>query len=346
VASVMPSGAQETFTGANGAAWSATNWVLALNEGSGGGLSIQTNQGRMRTGTANTNRISARLNGVSRADVEVVFTMTLPSAGSQYPKVYLRANTAIDTGTGYYLDLDTPTINIGKSVAYASTNIASHTHGFAAGAVIRVRFALFGSRLRVKVWSAAGAEPSGWQMDTTDTAIASAGSVGWTTAAGTSGSKDFFLDDVNALDTLTVSGPPSLTVTGAVTPAGVVLKTPSKRWTGAVASSGTPVLQRVVYRVFSGAVTSTGALRKGFVRTFSGTIAPTGFWRKVAVKRLGGVLTPSGVSRRVLTRRFTGTIAPVGVLIATDVGRIFGRPGILVMNVVREGTLRIRYRKG
>ncbi|MFE9955828.1 hypothetical protein [Micromonospora sp. NPDC005299] len=59
---------------------------------------------------------------------------------------------------------------------------------YAANTYLRVRASVVGTQLAMKVWSAAGAEPAGWQLTATDTAITAAGATGlqsWLVAGNT-----------------------------------------------------------------------------------------------------------------------------------------------------------------
>lgn len=349
MASVMPSGAPQTFTGSNGAA--LPDFTTALNEGSGGSATIQSNQARIRTGTASGNRTSVRVTGVSRADVEIVLTWTIPALNSQFPKVYVRANTGIDTGTGYYLELEESTMVLGRSISYSSTGMATYSHGFTAGQVVRTRMACFGNRIKARTWLAANSEPTNsWQIDHTPATgdrVDAAGNIGVTTAAGTAGSKDFFFDNFDALDTETPTQA-TFSGTGSLAPSGVLRKTVIKApFTGSLTPAGATAVQRVVVRVFTGALTPVGALQKALPRLFTGSLTPSGVLRRNVTKApFTGSLTPAGATRKQANRTFAGAITPAGVGIVTFIGRIIGYPGLAVMNVIKAGDARIRHRKG
>lgn len=348
MASVMPSGAQQTFTGSNGAA--LPDFTTSINQGSGGSATIQSNSARLRTGTTSGNRIGVRVTGVSRADVEIVFTWTIPTLFAQFPRAYVRANSAIDTGTGYYLDLQEDDMFLGRSISYDSQDMAQHTHGFNTGQVVRTRMAVFGNRIKVRTWLATDSEPtSTWQMDYTPGTgdrVDAAGSIGMTTASGSAGSKDFFFDNFDALDTETPSQATFLG-TATITPAGslhkVVVKNP---FTGAITPVGTSSVVRVVVRIFTGALTPAGTFAKAFTRTFTGLLVPAGTLRRNVTKSFGGALAPAGFLRKRPAKILVGQVASDGAGIVTFIGRIFGYPGVAVMKITKHGDARIRHRRG
>lgn len=345
MASLMPTGSPETFTGANGAAPNATNITQALNEGSGGGLSIQSNQLRVRTGTTSGNRTSLRITGLSVANVETVFTWTV--AANLYGQVMLRSSTAIDTGTGYQLSLVANDMTLARRVSYAGPNLQTVSHGFTVGQVVRTRVAIFGQTIYARTWLASASEPTSlWQLVYTDAGgVSAAGSVGWTASSASAGSKDLFIDNIDVTDTLTPTVA-TLLASGSVTPAGALLRSASKTFSGSVTPAGTLTRMKVVARSFLGTITPTGTLRKAGVKVLAGSVTAAGTVRRQPAKRLAGTVTPAASLRRAPTKRMSGSITPAGSSLSSNVGRIFGRPGVAVMRLVERAEVRIRYRKG
>lgn len=341
---VMPSGAVDTFTGANGTSVAGTNWVISKNDGTGA-ATIQSNACRIRTGTTSGNRTSIRVNMADRADTEIDFIWTVPTAGTEYPYAYLRADTLIDTNNGYYFSLEAGDMIAGVSSGYSGTDLQTYTHGFTAGQVVHTRIAVFGNRCRARTWLQSNSEPtSTWQIDFTDSTWTT-GRIGVTTVSASAGAKDLIIDSFNATDTLTPSAA-TLLATGGITPAGVLLKSPAKKFTGAITPTGALTKIRVVTRVFTGAITPAGALAKSAVKRLAGTIAPTGTMRKVVPKTFTGSITPAATIRKTPVKKFAGAITPSGAAVMMFVGRIFGRPGLAVMRLVENGTVRIRHRRG
>lgn len=347
---LMPSGAMETFTGSNGSSPSATNITTALNEGSGGTVTIQGNQLDLKTGTTQFNRTSVRITGLSVANFEVEFTWTVLALSYAFAACYLRSNSAIDGGQAYMFSLEPNDMTVTRhnpTNTYAGPDLVTNTHGFTAGQVVRTRIALFGNVIRVRTWLASNSEPTSvWQINYTDTGgFTTAGSVGFTVSSASAGSKDFLIDNVDIHDTITPTQA-TLNATGAITPAGALIKRANRSFTGAMTPAGALTKSRAVVRAMLGAITPAGALAKRPNKIMAGTVAPVGILVKRPSKLLAGVITPAALLKRAYVKRFTGAVTPAGVTDVLNVGRIFGRPGIVVMSLIKRAEIRIRHRKG
>lgn len=348
MASLMPSGAPETFTGADGSAPNATNVVQTLNEGTGGGLSILGNQLRLRTGTVAQNRTSFRITGLSVADVETVFTWTVNSG--LYGQVMVRAGSNVDTGNGYLLSLVPTDMTIGRHVSYSGPNLATVTHGFTNGQRVRTRVAMFGQVLRVRTWLATDPEPTSvWDLTVTDLVgsggISGAGFVGWTASSATTGSKDLMIDDIDVQSTITPTQA-TLFATGSISMSGAETSTTNKKLLGSITPSGALTKSRAVVKILIGSIASSGLVKKTTLKAFAGSVAPATILTKRANKIMVGSIAPVALLRRAYVKRFAGSITPAGVTGTLAVGRIFGRPGIVVMSLVRRAEVSIRHRKG
>ena len=346
MASIMPSGSTETFTGSNGTSVAGTNFTVPKAD-NGGGATIQSNACRLRTGTSVGNRTSIKLNIATRADAEVDFVWTVPSGSpTQFPYFYIRSGTFMDTASGYYFSLDQNDMDAGSSVGYSGTNIQTATHGFTAGQVVHSRFAVFGNRIRARTWLESDSEPTSvWQIDFTDSTHTT-GFIGVTTVCGQAGARDLVVDSFRATDTLTPSQA-TLSAGGSIAAAGDMRKNVTKGpFTGSVTAAGTLTRLKVVARVFTGSITAAGTLRKGFARTFSGSITTTGALLKVPARKFAGSVTAAATLRRSAMKRLSGSITPAGTGVPLFVGRIFGRPGIVVIRLVQRAEVRIRHRKG
>jgi hypothetical protein len=345
MASVMPSGVPETFTGADGSV--PAQVTQALNEGSGGGISVQGNQLRVRTGGTTGNRTSVRLTGVSKTDVEMVFTWTVNSG--LYGQAMLRsANASLDTGNTYQFSLVPNDMTlVRRSPGYSGPALVTATHGFTNGQVVRTRVAVFGQVLYARTWLAVDPEPTSvWQIIYTDTGgITATGSLGISASSASTGSKDLFVDDLDAKDVLTPTQA-TLFAAGSVGLAGTETSIVRKAFSAALASAGAFTKSRAVVRAFSGALSTAGAMKRGLGRTFGGVLAPAGAKRAVAGKKFASAITPTAAIRRSPVKRLAGTVAPAGLGVVLFVGRIFGRPGIVVMKLVQKASVRIRQRKG
>ena len=150
MASIMPSGGVDTFTGSNGASFNSTNWVVSLVNGTGA-ATIQNNAGRIRTGTVAGQRISVRINTSPRRDAEFLFDWTIPSNVTAYPRVLMRClDMALDTKSAYYFSLETNRMEAGMyNASYVDTTIWTKEYtGRTPGQVIRTRIAIFGTQAK------------------------------------------------------------------------------------------------------------------------------------------------------------------------------------------------------
>lgn len=353
MALINPTGAVDTFTGSNGAAWNSTNWATALNQGSGGGVTIQGNQGRVATGTTSGNRTSVRFLAAARLDTEVLFDWVVPAAFDQFPAIWFRTPSAVDTAYGFYFTLTAGDMSVGyalQSSPYNGIDIATFTHGFTAGQVVRTRIAVFGGTgtktLKARTWLASGSEnTSTWQINTTSNqAINTANFIGLTTSSGGSGSRNFFIDNFSAYDTETPSQK-TISVSGSSTPVGTLIKSMPKLFSGSSTPSGPFTKTRTVVRNFAGSSTSTGAFIKTPVKMLAGSSTAVGTYLKQARKVLAGSSTPVGTYLKFARKRFSGTVTPVGSLVINALGRVFGVPGIVVMKIRKSGELRTRFRR-
>ena len=349
-ASLMPGGVQDSFTGSNGTTLANTNWAITTSEGSGYSWTIQGNQARLTTGTAVNNRISVRVNRATLADGEAVFDWVVPASSTMYPAFYARAGSALNGDGGYYFLLNSTggQIVMGKWVPnYTGNDLSTVSYSFTVGNIMRTRVAVFGSRIRMRTWLASNSEPTGvWDMDFTDSGTQpTTGYWGFTNAAQTSGSKNFFIDNFNLLDTITPSQQ-SITVGGTISMAGALIKQVPKAFAGSITMSGVYSKIKVVSRIFGGSITMAGALKRNAAKSLGGSITPSGVVKRNVTKKLTGSITMTGSFGRRARKVFSGSITPTGATVITYVGRVFGYPGILVMRVFKPGDLRIRFRRG
>jgi hypothetical protein len=347
--SLMPVSGVDTFTGTNGTSLVNTNWVMPTNQGSGGSWQIQGNQGRLRTGTTAFNRSSVRVNRASTADAEAVFEWVVPAAGTMFPAFYARAGTAVDGDGGYYFLFNhgSGQINMGKWVPnYNSVPLSDISYTFTPGVLMKMRIAIFGSRIRMRLWPQANPEvTSTWDMDFTDSGTQpTTGNWGFTNASASAGSKDFFVDNFDLQDTVTPTQA-TITVGGSMTPTGALRKTVIKTFTASMTPTGVMTKMKVITRLFTGSTTPTGALRKMTIKTFTGSTTPSGALRKMTMKNFAGSITPAGSVRKMIAKRFVGSVTPTGTMLRQQFGRIFGRPGIIVTTFRVVGEVRARIRR-
>lgn len=117
-----------------------------------------------------------------RADVEAVTLVKLAATPDSDHVIFARASGAsAAVANGYYASI-TPAVSevrIGKVVSGAFTNIAVSSFASSAGNSYLMRFRVNGTSLKLRVWLAGTAEPTTWNVDTTDSALSAAGWVGF-----------------------------------------------------------------------------------------------------------------------------------------------------------------------
>jgi len=195
----------DTFTGTNGAAWSAT-WATGLTP-SGGGSQIQSNQGRLTCGTtggyAGGSRVARRdATAGSVANAVALFSFQWPTGDEVYPLFYVRSNQSnanlLDGQAGYYVSLNRPAGNwtLGYSNAYAGTDLLTPvTLAFASATKYWCRFGAVGSLVQARVWADGAGEPNTWDRSTTDTTLTAAGAAGFSVGVGNAGLGKWDVDD-------------------------------------------------------------------------------------------------------------------------------------------------------
>lgn len=266
-----------------------------------------------------------------------------------YPAFYARAGSLLNGDGGYYFQFDhgTGQIEMGKWVPnYTGVPLSAISYTFTPGVLMRMRIAVFGSRIRMRLWPQANQEvTSTWDMDFTDSGTQpTTGKWGFTVSSASAGSKDFFVDNFDLSDTLTPTQA-TITVGGSTTPTGALTKKTIKSFIGATTPTGALINMKVITRLFTGATTPTGALRKVTVKTLTGAVTSTGALRKVVIKNFDGWTFPGGALRKVSSKKFVGSTTPAGTMLRQQFGRIFGRPGIVVVAHRLVGEVRTRVRR-
>jgi len=200
--------ATDTFTGTNGAAWSST-WTTGSNPNQGAVTpSIQSNRGRLTTGSHGGynggDRISRRVNITAPVDAVALFSFQWTTGDETYPSFYIRStNTALDGQGGYFLSIDkgSNTWNIGRGSSYSNTDLGTaKSKTWTTNVKYWARFGVVGTAIKARVWNDGSSEPSTWDYSVTDSNITAAGSVGITLGGGSAASLTFDIDDFS-LDT-------------------------------------------------------------------------------------------------------------------------------------------------
>ena len=116
---------------------------------------------------------------VSRADCEVVMRFR-HSEGNAHFHTMSRAAGSSGSESGYRLGATTSlTRVIAKYVAGTFTSLSASGDGIGSGAWHWVRSRVSGTDLKIKVWTEPAGEPAGWDLESTDSDISAAGSVGF-----------------------------------------------------------------------------------------------------------------------------------------------------------------------
>ena len=347
MASIMPSGGVDTFTGSNGAPFNSTNWVTSLANGTGA-ATIQNNAGRIRTGTVAGQRISVRINTPPRRDAEFLFDWTIPSNATAYPRVLMRClDTALDTRSAYYFTLETNRMEAGMySASYVGSTIWTKAYtGRTPGQVIRTRIAIFGTEAKARSWLASSTEPTTWDIELTSLSNTGNGYFGITQATNDGGAIDLVIDNANLFDEI-VSSQKKTNHASSITPYASFTKRLSRGFSASIRPTGVTTVRRVVVRKFSGSVVATTILNDQAGKALYGSVQAAGAYRHRVGKWLRSALAPTGTLRRIPVHRGAGSVTPVGHLDVHSVGRVFGRPGIVVMRVYKAGDVRGRVRRG
>lgn len=173
----------DNFTGTDGSAWNAANWVESTTA-SGASSAILSNEGQLKSGPQATygGIVSRRANITNLSNAEIVSTFHFDSTQSTL-RFYLRGNSLLNSDSGYYFEPakngTTQTIGVSNAVA-GDAAVGTYTSSFTvtANTLYKVRFRAYGTSLSVKMWPAANAEPANWDLTSTQ---------GLTTTAGASG---------------------------------------------------------------------------------------------------------------------------------------------------------------
>lgn len=120
----------------------------------------------------------------NRADVEILcrFRASSVTTGSTDSlRMHVRASGAAAAETGYHLTIPSASganYTVNKYVSGSATALATVAMDVSANTLYNIRFRVNGTTIRAKVWKDGQAEPTDWQVDTTDSSVSSAGWVG------------------------------------------------------------------------------------------------------------------------------------------------------------------------
>jgi glycerophosphoryl diester phosphodiesterase len=105
-------------------------------------------------------------------------------------------------------------------------------------------------------------------------------------------------------------------------------------------ATGKPVLGHVILSNAN----ATEAFGKGAWGVMTGVI--NGLVPDPKSKVFTATVTAAGTVRKTLLRTIVGSITPSGALLSTYIGRLFGRPGRVVIRIITEARVRMRHRNG
>ena len=179
--------AVDTFTRTTATGWGTADSGLGwLNSGSASDFSVSGGSGRHSHPAVN--QVKQTRLPVQLVDVEQMVDVSVPAlvTGAACVTGVLARWRSINDYLWLRCEFDfggtDVQLKITKVVAGVFTDLAVLDPvpglAYAAGAPLRVRAAVDGDRYMIKAWSAAGAEPAGWQLQATDSSVTAAGGIG------------------------------------------------------------------------------------------------------------------------------------------------------------------------
>lgn len=350
----------DAFTGSDGAAWNSTNWttsnISSLNT-SGSTATIQTNRGRLYTGTVASygGKVARRYNGTNQADLEMSGKIIFNDAIDGRFECWIRASTSAIDGTGYILSFDvgsSSNVTIVRANSYSYTTIGTASVTINQGSEYNWKHYCVGNTHKAKVWT--GSEPA-YNINVSDSAVTAAGYCYVIAIGGGSSGFDCDIDDVSLTDGTggavgNFTGTLGTGLAGTFS-RGTVTKNP---FTGTLGTglAGTLTKVKVAIATYTGTIGTglAGTFKKNAVKPFTGTLTTglAGTFAKVPLKSFAGTFSSSlaGFFQKSFVRTFTGTIASVGTPTITFIGRVFGRPGRVRISTQKAGEVRLRIRRG
>lgn len=201
--------------------------------------------------------------------------------------------------------------------------------------------------------------------------------IAWRTVpAGNTGATTFTVSGAgtmynHAVGSMLISSGQVTTFSRSMAPSKSLVRSVVKSFAGSVTAAGAVVAQRVVVRLFTRTIGGSGLADDNFTdafgdsfavaggtpatfgadlirvpkKIFNGSIPIYGGYVNVTQKLLVAAIALTGTSRRTLIRTFVAALAPAAAIVATNVGRLFGSPGIVDITVRRAGEVRARIRR-
>jgi len=196
----------EDWTGSNGSSW-AGRWSSSGTTPNA--PDIQSNQGRMRTGTTafGTYSRSVASGETAKADHGVLVKLSFDNPKiSEFFVVGVRSSTTFN-GTfpndGYIVELEINNnqFTLRRTVSGTATTLQTVSKTFSAGTAVWVRLQAIGTAVKAKIWNDGSSEPGSWDAEQTDSNVTAAGYVVLSALPGTTTAATGLWDSLTAYDT-------------------------------------------------------------------------------------------------------------------------------------------------
>ena len=210
----------DNWTGTNGSSWDSNKWTTSTNGGTSV-VDIQSNEGHLKHADSFGAYARAVASHSSQADQELlvktrfgatgargIFTVTLRGSGT-----WSGTNPDVEPNTGYYVyrRTDGGTATLYKQVSGTRTSLGTFTWTNDTNNWW-LRFRVEGTTVSVRIWQDGNTEPSTWDLQVTDSDIASGVTqIGFGRASGTFDAyvDDLTLDDLVSGTSVAVSAVPA-----------------------------------------------------------------------------------------------------------------------------------------
>lgn len=191
--------AQDGWSRADSGGWNTADDGVTIWAGVRGATTYSTESNKGAVAGNSGSYCIARAGSGTTADIDEVVTVTRVDALDVAGLVcrYQDNNNYYACTIGQFAN----NLTFDKMVAGVYTNVAFGPNTtFALATAWTFRFQVIGSAVKVKVWDASGSEPVGWDIDTTDTSLSSAGGYGIYCNPWTNGATKLAFDDYLATD--------------------------------------------------------------------------------------------------------------------------------------------------
>lgn len=173
----------EYFNGTDGVTVPTGTWAVATTpaSGSGSGFTYSGNTGWLKGGTGSGTKIARSIVITNPTDCNISTSLKFPSGATpQNMIVWARANSALDSSSGYSITITPGKFYLNKWASFVATdfNPGGTAYNYAPDTWYSVRLRVVGTTVQGKIWLTASAEPATWTVSTTDSSITAAGYIG------------------------------------------------------------------------------------------------------------------------------------------------------------------------